>query len=525
MPSASTLGTEFIVTLPMITTYRRGIAVAPHHLAAKCAAGILKDGGNAIEATVGAAAAIAAVYPHMNSIGGDAFWLIHEPGKPPQCIDACGASARLASIDFYRAQGLDAIPLRGPLAANTVAGTISGWKRALVHSSADWGGRLPLTRLLADATTYARDGIVVTQSQHANTTAKLEELKAIPGFAYAFLAAGKAPQAGARFVQPRLAATLERLAQAGLGDFYRGDIAGSIARDLKRIGSPLRLEDLARHEALMKPPLTLRHSRANLYNMTPPTQGVISLAILGILDKLGLSDARADSADYVHLCVEATKQAFLHIRDRYVTDPAYMSIEAQSLLASTSLAELAANINPGKAAPWGAKTQPGDTVWMGVIDGEGRAVSFIQSIYHEFGSGVVLTESGINWQNRGASFSLDPAHINALAPGKKPFHTLNPALALFNDGRVMPYGTMGGDGQPQTQCAVFTRIALYGLHPQEAISAPRWLLGRTWGRPSETLKLERRFPQELFDDLKSRGHDVEWIGDLDETCLLYTSPR
>jgi gamma-glutamyltranspeptidase/glutathione hydrolase len=215
--------------------------------------------------------------------------------------------------------------------------------------------------------------------------------------------------------------------------------------------------------------------------------------------------------------VEATKQAFLHIRDPHVTDPAYMSIEAQSLLASANLAELAANINPGKATPWGATTQPGDTVWLGVIDGEGRAVSFIQSIYHEFGSGVVLTESGINWQNRGASFSLDPNHINALAPGKKPFHTLNPALALFNDGRVMPYGTMGGDGQPQTQCAVFTRIALYGMHPQQAISAPRWLLGRTWGRPSETLKLERRFPQELFDDLKSRGHDVEWIGAMDET--------
>ena len=501
----------------MTTTYRRGIAVAPHHLAAECAAGILKEGGNAIEAMVGAAATIAAVYPHMNSIGGDAFWLIHEPGKPPLCIDACGASARLASIDFYRAQGLDAIPLRGPLAANTVAGTISGWKRALVHSSANWGGKLPLKRLLDDATAYARDGIEVTQSQNANTAAKIEELKAVPGFAYAFLAAGKAPQAGARFVQPRFAATLERLAQAGLDDFYRGEIARAIARDLERIGSPLRLEDLARHEALMKPPLTLRHSRANLYNMTPPTQGVVSLAILGILDKLGLSDASADSADYVHLCVEATKQAFLHIRDGHITDPAYMNIEAQSLLASTKLAELAANINPCKAAPWGAKTRPGDTVWMGVIDGEGRAVSFIQSIYHEFGSGVVLTQSGINWQNRGASFALDPNHINALAPGKKPFHTLNPALALFNDGRVMPYGTMGGDGQPQTQCAVFTRIALYGMHPQEAISAPRWLLGRTWGRPSETLKLERRFSQELFDDLKSRGHDVEWIGAMDET--------
>jgi gamma-glutamyltranspeptidase/glutathione hydrolase len=498
------------------TIYLNGIAVAPHHLAAKSAKNVLQEGGNAIEAMVAAAACIAAVYPHMTSIGGDAFWLIHEPGKMPLCIDACGAAALLASIDFYREQGLGAIPVRGPLAANTVAGTISGWKRALVHSSTTWGGKLPLARLLADAIRHARDGIEVTLSQHTGTATKLDELKAVPGFTYAFLKAGLVPQTGERFVLPRLAATLERLAHAGLDDFYRGDIANSLARDLERIGSPIRADDLARHEALMKTPLALKHSRADLFNMTPPTQGVVSLAILGILDKLGLSDARPDSADYVHLCVEATKQAFLHIRDRFVTDPAYMTVDAQSLLSSALIAEMAARVDRTRAAPWGAATHAGDTVWMGVIDNAGRAVSFIQSIYHEFGSGVVLTESGVNWQNRGTCFSLDPGHINALSPGKKPFHTLNPALALFRDGRVMPYGTMGGDGQPQTQCAVFTRVALHNRHPQEAISAPRWLLGRTWGKPSDTLKLEHRFPQEVFDDLKARGHDIEWIGAMDE---------
>jgi gamma-glutamyltranspeptidase/glutathione hydrolase len=154
---------------------------------------------------------------------------------------------------------------------------------------------------------------------------------------------------------------------------------------------------------------------------------------------------------------------------------------------------------------------------MGVIDADGSAVSFIQSIYHEFGSGVVLPGTQVNWQNRGCSFSLDPNRINALHPGKRPFHTLNPALALFTDGRTMVYGTMGGDGQPQTQAAVFTRYALYGQPLQQAVSAPRWLLGRTWGSMSETLKIESRFEDAVFETLRARGHDVEPLGAFDET--------
>ncbi|HSN21263.1 MAG TPA: gamma-glutamyltransferase, partial [Usitatibacter sp.] len=209
------------------------------------------------------------------------------------------------------------------------------------------------------------------------------------------------------------------------------------------------------------------------------------------------------------------KQAFA-IRDRYVTDPAYMTVEAQSFLAAEKVAHLAGRIDRARAAPWGAGRGPADTIWMGAIDGEGRAVSFIQSLYHEYGSGVVLAESGINWQNRGCSFSLDERALNALKPGRKPFHTLNPALALLSDGRAMCYGNMGGDGQPQTQSAVFTRTAVFGMNPQEAISAPRWLLGRTWGQTSDTLKLESRFPPAVIDALARMGHEVEVVGAWDE---------
>lgn len=493
----------------------RGIAVAPHSLAAQSAGAVLREGGNALEAMVSAAAAIAVVYPHMNGIGGDSFWLVHEPGRPVRAIDACGAAAAAASRDFYRARGLTAIPMRGPLAANTVAGTVSGWDQALAISG-EWGGRLPLARLLADAIHYAHHGIPVTRSQHASTRAKLAELKDQPGFCHTFLVNGAPPPEGSVFLQPRMAATLEQLARAGLGDCYQGGIAAAVAADLGAVGSPLRADDLRRHQARVKKPVELKHSRGTVYNVTPPTQGVISLAILGILDRLGIDTLDSGSAHYVHLAVEATKQAF-RVRDRHVTDPAYMTVDPQSLLEPGTLDGLAAAVDAGKALDWGGATEPGDTVWMGVIDGAGRAVSFIQSIYHEFGSGIVLPATGINWQNRGCSFSLDPAALNTLEPGRKPFHTLNPALALLNDGRTLVYGTMGGDGQPQTQAAVFTRYAMMGMGLQEAVSAPRWLLGRTWGSMSESLKLEGRFAPETVAELKRRRHVVEVIGDFDET--------
>ena len=493
----------------------RGMAVAPHALAAQSALGVLREGGNALEAMVAAAATIAVAYPHMNGIGGDSFWLFRGRRGAPRGIDACGAAARAASIEWDAARGITrAIPFRGGVAANTVAGSVSGWDLAY-SVSRKWGGRLPLRRLLADAIEYAERGVAVTRSQAATTAAKRVELEPQPGFRDTFLPGGTAPAAGSLFRQPRMAETLRRLARAGLDDFYRGKLARDIAVDLASAGSPLTLKDLERHRAKLVTPLALEHSLGTVYNLPPPTQGVVSLLILGQLDALGAGAAGSESADCVHLAVEAAKQAF-GVRDRCITDPAYMTVEAQSLLAPGSIRALAAKIDRGKAAPWGAGSGPADTVWMGVVDGAGRAVSMIQSLYHEFGSGIVLEGTGINWQNRGCSFSLDPAVLNSLRPGRKPFHTLNPALAVFRDGRTMVYGTMGGDGQPQTQSAVFTRIAVFGMDPQSAVSAPRWLLGRTWGQTSDSLKLESRFSSGVVADLARRGHVMEVLGELDE---------
>ena len=490
----------------------RGMVSAPHHLAARAGLRVLEDGGNAIEAMVAAAAAIAVVYPHMNSLGGDNFWLIHSPGQDVTGIDACGGAAKLADTGFYKDHGHDAIPSRGPLAALTMGGAVSGWDSALKVSEA-WGGKLPLTRLLEDAIHHADAGYGVTQTQAVNTSAKLEELKDAPGFAGNFLINGKPPAEGAKFSQPRIAATLRQLAEAGLDDFYRGDLARSMALDHERAGTPLRLDDFERYNALPVNPLSLNVAGHKIFNMPPPTQGLASLLLLGVYDRLGV--AQAETFEFVHGLVEATKQAF-RVRDRYVTDPDYMDVDPASFLAASTLDEMAANVDMRKALAWPEVRPRGDTVWLGAVDNEGRAVSFIQSGYWEFGSGTVLEKTGITWQNRGTSFSLDPAHHNCLKPHRRPFHTIQPALAHLSDGRVMPYGTMGGEGQPQTQAMIFSRHVMHGQGLQEAVSAPRWVLGRTWGAETTSLRIENRVAPGIIEELRRAGHDLDVVGPFEE---------
>ena len=506
-------------------TSPRGMVTAPHHLAASSACAVLREGGNAIEAMVAAAATIAVAYPHMNAIGGDGFWLISEPGKEPVAIDACGRAAGAATLDFY--VGHTAIPGRGPLAANTVAGAISGWQEALRHSER-LGGKLPASRLLQDAIWYAREGAPVTQSQVNFTSKFLPELAHVPGFAGQFLdaptmpgAAGQVPVVNTLRRYPALARTLQTLADKGLDDYYRGSVAEAIAAEHERLGGPLRLADLHAHSASSVTPLQVRVTGAKLYNMTPPTQGLASLMILAIFDRLRLRHGihEADGAPYLHALVEATKQAF-KVRNRFVADPATMDrmgVTPQQFLSDSFIDSCVEAVDMARALPWPERSIPGDTIWMGTADAQGRMVSYIQSVYWEFGSGVVLADTGIAWQNRGSSFSLDPASHLVLAPHKKPFHTLNPAHARFDDGRHMVYGNMGGDGQPQSQSAVFSRYAFFGQTLQQAVSAPRWLLGKTWGQESTTLKFENRFDPQVMQTLSAAGHDVEILGDYSDT--------
>jgi gamma-glutamyltranspeptidase/glutathione hydrolase len=483
--------------------HRRGVVAAPHHAAAEAGRAVLADGGNAIEAMVAMAATIAAVYPHMNHIGGDGFWLIRERNGRVRALMAAGRAGARARAELYRDH--ESIPARGPLAALTEPGAIGGWALALEVAKAQ-GGRLPLDALLGHAIRYARDGYVVARSQARLTAELLAELKDAPGFAPTFLVDGKPPDAGATMRQPALAATLDHLAQAGLDDFYRGDVGREIAADLERIGSPVTRADLVQFRATAVEPLSVTLRAGTLYNTPPPTQGLASLVILALFERLRIGEA--EGFDHVHGLIEATKRAF-RVRDRIITDPDRLPAPPARFLDEAFLDGEAEKIDRRKAARWPVPLGKGDTVWMGAADGDGIAVSYIQSLYWEFGSGCVLPATGVLMQNRGASFSLDPGTLNALAPGRLPFHTLNPALAALADGRVIAYGAMGGDGQPQSQAALFTRHVTYGQPLDRAIDAPRWLLGRTWGSPRTNLRLESRFDGNLIDRLLAAGHDVE----------------
>jgi len=391
-----------------------------------------------------------------------------------------------------------------------VAGTISGWAAALE------GGALPLERLLQDAIRYARDGVAITAGGAAVAAAKGAELRGQPGaWAAIYEPEGRPLREGDLLRQPALAETLERLAQEGLASFYEGALADDIAADLAALGSPVSATDLATHQASRPAPLHIPIRGATLYNSALPTQGFASLLILALFDRLKAE--QPDGFDHVHGLVEATKQAFL-LRDVHVGDPAHHPFDHQGLLDDpAALDAMAGRIDPARALPWPQPSAQGDTCWFGAADGDGRVASCIQSTYFEFGSGIVLPRTGITWQNRGASFRLADHGWNALRPGAKPFHTLNPALTRFDDGRVMAYGTMGGEGQPQTQAAIFTRYARFGMGLQQAVSAPRWLLGRTWGEQSTTLKLEDGFDPALYAGLAAAGHDVERVGPLTAT--------
>ncbi|MCC2603982.1 gamma-glutamyltransferase family protein [Planctobacterium marinum] len=483
---------------------------APHHAAAEAGTEVLQNGGTAIEAMVAAAATIAVVYPHMNGLGGDGFWLISEPGKPPVAIDACGTACRSASPVFY--QGLAQIPSRGPGAALTMAGAVAGWQQAL-NISAQWQTPQPLAELLQNAVNHAQTGIEVTQSLQDASLKTQQEFQGFDAFRHVFSNNGEILEKGQKLQLKQLGNTLHYLGEQGLQSFYQGDIAQSLANDLAAVGSPVSLADFQAYQANQVTPLSVKTTKATLYNLPAPTQGLASLMILALFDKV--QHLAQSEADVIHLLIECTKQAFI-VRNNTIADPSRLTAPQSSWLTTATLDELAANISVSTALPWPHEARPGDTVWMGCCDNQGRMVSYIQSLYWEFGSGIVSPSTGIVWNNRGTSFSLAPQSLQYLQPGLKPFHTLNPAYAQFHNGDRMVYGTMGGEGQPQTQAALFSRFAYLGKSLQDAVTEPRWLLGRTWGDVSHNLKIEENLSPQIKQALQDKGHDIAVVQALNE---------
>ncbi|MCF2948702.1 gamma-glutamyltransferase family protein [Paraglaciecola aquimarina] len=484
---------------------------APHAKASEIGLSVLKQGGSAVDAMVASAAAISVLYPHMNSLAGDGFWLIQKPGEAPVCIDGCGFAAQNASIEYYKNLGHQQIPSRGALAALTVGGTLDSWQKAREYAG-QFSHSIELKDLLAPAVELAKNGIQVTKSlQHASQKVS-EDLSAEAEYKAVFEPKGRTLQQGELLQNPQLAHFLTELGEQGLDSFYRGDIAKQLAKSLTNAGSPIQLSDLQSYQAKVLQPLSVTTSKGTFYNLPAPTQGIASLLILAIYDEIYQEDW--SQAQKVHGLVEATKQAFL-VRDKEVCDPRRLSNNWQNLLSASNIISLAKNISQ-QAMPWPRESAEGDTIWMGCVDKDGTMVSFIQSIYWEFGSGVVLPEYGLVWNNRGTSFSLQAEHVNALKPGYKPFHTLNPAFAVLNDGRRMSYGTMGGEGQPQTQAAIISRYLYDNLSLTESVNKGRWLLGRTWGSDEHDLKMEQDLFADLGKDLIDKGHQLRSVDKVNE---------
>lgn len=496
---------------------RGGMVTSPHALATRAGLDILRAGGNAVDAAIAVTAVLSVVFPHMCGLGGDNFWLIFAANTGElRALNASGRSGEQASIDAYAGRDLSAIPARGALAANTVPGAVSGWEAAHRFGREAMGHSLSWARLLGAALAHARDGFPVSPSlaawsatNVATTDPGLRALQRFDGFARTFLHPGGAPYAcGEILRQPALAATLQALATGGAEAFYRGPIAAAIVDGLRAVGGLLTRDDFASHTADWGEPLRVPYRDCTACNCPPNTQGFASLELLHILDRFDVRTLGEGSADYYHLCIEATKEAFAD-RDRYLTDPDFATIPLDLLLSDAHAASQAGRIDMRHAAPSPCPLDPGgDTVWIGVVDAWGNAVSLIQSLYYDFGSGIVAGDTGVLLQNRGSFFSLDPGHVNRLEPRKRTFHTLNPAM-LLKDGRpFLVYGTMGGEGQPQTQAAIVTRIVDFGLSPRAAIDAPRWLHGRAWGESVNMLRLENRIPKSVVDALRQRGHPV-----------------
>ncbi|WP_419885999.1 gamma-glutamyltransferase [Paenibacillus sp. B-A-8] len=482
---------------PVIGT--KTMVVSPHYLASAAGARVLEKGGNAYDAAVAISATLAVVYPHMTGLGGDSFWLTYY--KQEACVRAYNGSGR-SGYGVRRScfTGENAIPRRGIRSAITVPGMVDSWDAMLSKY-----GRLTLAEVLEPAIGYAQGGFPMSPDQRNNTLLAGAALSAEASAIY--MPGGGVVSAGSRFQQTQLAVTLRTLAAGGRDAFYKGKIAEDICDYMLAAGGYLTRDDFADHQGDWGEPIHTEYHGHTVYQVPPNSQGFTGLMSLNLLEHFNFGEIEHGSYEYYHLLVEALKLSFRD-RDRVLTDPDFSAIPLVQLLDKNYAGQLASTILMQKAAQLTSQPIGSDTAYAAVVDEEGNAVSFIQSLYFEFGSGVVAGNTGILLQNRGSFFSLDPSHINTLEPHKRSFHTLMPAMACREGKPAILYGTQGGEGQPQTQTLLLTRMLHYGMNPQTAISEPRFVWGRTWGEPTQELKVEGRVADEVLAGLAGAGHIV-----------------
>ena len=487
----------------------RGMVASPHALASAAGVDVLRGGGSAVDAAIATSAALSVIYPHMTSVGGDAFWLIYDArARRVRYLDGAGRAARSASSERLRRAGMDAVPLRGIAPATlTVPGAVASWCAA--HAD---HGTVALRRDLEAAIEYARNGFPVTQ-RLADAIAGAERDGVFNDHAgRIFVPDGRVPHAGEKIVNPGLANVLERIASGGAEGFYRGETGDTLAGYARTEGGFFDEQDLRAQAAQWEEPLKGTYRGVEVYETPAPTQGFAVLEMLNLIEPYEIDAMDPLGPDLAHLLTQA-KQIAYHDRDTLLADPAFARVPLERLTSKAYAHERRQLIDMTRALRWDEVpsfgTLSGDTVFVTAVDASGNAASLIQSLYFYFGSGVVAGDTGIVLQNRAAYFSLDPEHPNRLEAGKRPLHTLIASLA-FRDGRLwQTLGCMGADGQPQIQLQLFSALIDYGLDIQEAIELPRFLSGRfSLGEARDTLHIEGRFPIETINELEARGHVV-----------------
>ncbi|WP_156686811.1 gamma-glutamyltransferase family protein [Mycobacterium sp. Marseille-P9652] len=469
-------------------------------LAAQAGLRVLAEGGNAVDAAIATAVTLTVVEPVSNGIGSDAFAIVWD-GERLHGLNASGRSPAAWTPEYFRG---GAVPALGWNSV-TVPGAVSAWTE--LHAKF---GRLPFGRLLEPAISYARNGFLLSPTVAEQWAAQVPLFKDQPGFAEAFMPGGRAPNPGELVRFPDHAATLERIATTTGEDFYRGGLAARLEAHALANGGAMRVTDLAAHRADWVGTIDATYRGYTIHEIPPNGQGIVALIALGILEHFDMPSLPADSADSVHLQIEAVKLAFADAA-AHVADIDHMAVPPERLLDADYLEHRAALIDRHRAKPAFAGTPKGGTVYLTAADAAGTMVSMIQSNYMGFGSGVVVPGTGIALQNRGTHFGFEEGHPNRVGPNKRPYHTIIPAFVTKDGAPVMSFGVMGGMMQPQGHVQVMVRIADHGQNPQAACDGPRF----RWVQGTQ-VSCERGFPERTLAELARRGHDLVTVDDYNE---------